>query len=214
MGEKHVFIFCVHNSSIVEPKTVPLEHSSCPKPFPSTMTVLCNSDNNTSGVHLNVLKVGVEESIVNAPPLCSLQSKNTNNAKSELDLNSWSVICNRWCVHNRLFNAYFEDKFNWTPDTITIERVCSWCMKIVAFQPTLWKQTIDKINCGHVLVYEYIWKMFSFEFWWKYQLARRKPKKHTLKICREMKVRELEKIKSFRWRISCIYDDIVLLEAY
>jgi hypothetical protein len=39
-----------------------------------------------SSVHLNfkfILKVGVEESIVNAP-LVSLQSKNTNNAKSEV----------------------------------------------------------------------------------------------------------------------------------
>jgi hypothetical protein len=27
------------------------------------------------------------------------------------------VICNRWCVHNRLFNAYFEVKFKKTHDT-------------------------------------------------------------------------------------------------
>jgi hypothetical protein len=36
-----------------------------------------------SGVHSCILKVGVEESIVNAP-LVSLQSKNTNNAKCEV----------------------------------------------------------------------------------------------------------------------------------
>jgi hypothetical protein len=34
-----------------------------------------------SGVHLFIIKGGVEESIVNEP-LISLQSKNTNNAKS------------------------------------------------------------------------------------------------------------------------------------
>jgi hypothetical protein len=49
-----------------------------------------------------------EELIVNAP-LVRLQSKTTNNAKSEV--RSKSVICNPWCVHNGLFNAYFEDKF-------------------------------------------------------------------------------------------------------
>jgi hypothetical protein len=54
--------------------------------------------------------VGVEESIVNTP-LVSLQSKNANNAKSEVRFNSRSVICNLWCVHNRIFDAYFEDKF-------------------------------------------------------------------------------------------------------
>jgi hypothetical protein len=54
------------------------------------------------------LKVGVEESIVNAPlPACRMQNKNTNNAQSEV---SWSVICNPWCVHNRLFEAYFKVK--------------------------------------------------------------------------------------------------------
>jgi hypothetical protein len=44
--------------------------------------------------------VGVEESIVNAP-LVSLHTKNTNNPKSEI----------RFKQHNRLFNAYFGDKF-------------------------------------------------------------------------------------------------------
>jgi hypothetical protein len=55
-----------------------------------------------------LLKVGVEESILNAP-LFSLQNKNTNNAKSEVSFKQ--VIRNPWCVHNRLFNASFEDKF-------------------------------------------------------------------------------------------------------
>jgi hypothetical protein len=36
--------------------------------------------------------------------------------KVRLDLHSWFVIYNLWCVHNRLFNAYFEDKLKWTPD--------------------------------------------------------------------------------------------------
>jgi hypothetical protein len=41
----------------------------------------------TSGVHFFFLKVGIEESIVNAP-LVSLQSENTNNTKSEVRFNS------------------------------------------------------------------------------------------------------------------------------
>jgi hypothetical protein len=56
-----------------------------------------------------LLKVGVEKSIANAPHV-SLQNKNTNNAKSEM-------IRNVWCVHNRLFNDNFEEKFKETPDT-------------------------------------------------------------------------------------------------
>jgi hypothetical protein len=55
-----------------------------------------------------LLKFGVEESIVNTP-LISLQSKNTNNAKSEVRFKQ--LICDPWCVHNRLFNANFEEKF-------------------------------------------------------------------------------------------------------
>jgi hypothetical protein len=35
--------------------------------------------------------------------------------KVRLDSNSWSVIRNLWCVHNRLFNASFEEIFKWTP---------------------------------------------------------------------------------------------------
>jgi hypothetical protein len=37
--------------------------------------------------------------------------------KVRLGLNSWSVMSNQWCVHNRLFNTNFEEKFKWTPDT-------------------------------------------------------------------------------------------------
>jgi hypothetical protein len=40
----------------------------------------------------------------------SLQSKNTNNAKSEVRFRQ--LICNPWCVHSRLFNADFEDNFD------------------------------------------------------------------------------------------------------
>jgi hypothetical protein len=56
------------------------------------------------------LKVGVEESIVNAP-FVSLRSKNTNNGKSGVTFKQ--LICDRnlWCVHNQLFNNYFDDKF-------------------------------------------------------------------------------------------------------
>jgi hypothetical protein len=51
------------------------------------------------------VKVGVEESIVNAP-LISLQSKSTNNAKSEARFKqSGFRIRSSWCVHNRLSNA-------------------------------------------------------------------------------------------------------------
>jgi hypothetical protein len=45
--------------------------------------IKCGSPFLTSGIHLFLLKVDVEESIVNAP-LVSLQSKNTNKAKSEV----------------------------------------------------------------------------------------------------------------------------------
>jgi hypothetical protein len=65
-----------------------------------------------------ILKVGVEESIVNAP-FVSLQ-----NAKSEVRLNSWSVLCNPWCVHIRLFN--FEEKFKWTPGIINTKLIYIW----------------------------------------------------------------------------------------
>jgi hypothetical protein len=50
------------------------------------------------------------DSIVNAP-LVRLQSKNTKTQTVRLGLTSDS-----WCVHNRLFNANFEDKFKWTLD--------------------------------------------------------------------------------------------------
>jgi hypothetical protein len=50
------------------------------------------------------VKVGAEESIVNAP-LVSLQIKNTNKAKSEVRFKQLTKSCTPWCVHNRLFNA-------------------------------------------------------------------------------------------------------------
>jgi hypothetical protein len=59
-----------------------------------------------SGVQL-IHKVVVEESSVNAP-LVSLHTKNTNDAQSEARFKQ--LIHDPWCVHNRLFNAYFEDK--------------------------------------------------------------------------------------------------------
>jgi hypothetical protein len=52
-----------------------------------------------------IVKVGLEESIVNAP-LVSLLSKNTNNAKSEVRFKQLP-----WCAHNRLINAYLDGKF-------------------------------------------------------------------------------------------------------
>jgi hypothetical protein len=53
-------------------------------------------------------KVGVEQSIVNAP-FVSRGVKTQTTQKVRLDLNSLSVICNPWCDHNRFFKAYFED---------------------------------------------------------------------------------------------------------
>jgi hypothetical protein len=64
------------------------------------------------------LKVGVEESIVNAPRITT-----DHGFKSNL---TFCVVCvftletDEWCVHNQLFNAYFEAKLKKkkTPDTI------------------------------------------------------------------------------------------------
>jgi hypothetical protein len=47
--------------------------------------------------------------------------KTQTTEKVKLDLNIWSVICNLWCVHNRLPNANVEDKFKWTPDISLVE---------------------------------------------------------------------------------------------
>jgi hypothetical protein len=52
------------------------------------------------------LIVDVEESIVNA--LSKLQIT---------DQLFKSYVLHEWCVHNRLFNAYYEVKFKKTPDT-------------------------------------------------------------------------------------------------
>jgi hypothetical protein len=46
---------------------------------------------------------------VNAP-LVSLQSKNTNRAKSEVKFKQLIRDVNPWYVHSRLLNAYLEDK--------------------------------------------------------------------------------------------------------
>jgi hypothetical protein len=77
-----------------------------------------------------ILKVDVEESIVNAP-LVGLQSKNTNNPKSEVRFKQ--LIRDPWCVNNRLFNAYFEDKFKWTPDIFVLWQVNIFCVKTVFY---------------------------------------------------------------------------------
>jgi hypothetical protein len=53
-----------------------------------------------------ILKVGVEELIVNAP-VASRRAKTQTTQKVRLDLNN----NNSWCVHNRPFTAYFEDTF-------------------------------------------------------------------------------------------------------
>jgi hypothetical protein len=51
------------------------------------------------------LKVGVEESIVNA--LYRLRIT---------DQLFKSYVLHEWCVHNRLFNAYYDVTFKKTPD--------------------------------------------------------------------------------------------------
>jgi hypothetical protein len=59
-----------------------------------------------------LLKVGVEGSIVNARLVSqSLHTKPTNTAKSEVRFKQLIRDLNPWCVHNRLVNAHFEDKF-------------------------------------------------------------------------------------------------------
>jgi hypothetical protein len=52
-----------------------------------------------------ILNVGVEESIADAPLVTVCKVKTQTTQKVRLDLNSWSVICNPWCIHNRLLNA-------------------------------------------------------------------------------------------------------------
>jgi hypothetical protein len=69
---------------------------------------LRGSSNKKTYSCVNWVFFGVEELIVNAP-LCRV-----NNAKSEVGFKQ--LICNPWCVHNQLFNAYFEEKFKGTPD--------------------------------------------------------------------------------------------------
>jgi hypothetical protein len=59
-----------------------------------------------------ILKAGVEESIVNAPRITD-QSDHGSMFKSNLTF--WGVCVfiqtDEWCVHDRPFNANFEDKF-------------------------------------------------------------------------------------------------------
>jgi hypothetical protein len=79
------------------------------------------------------VKLGGEESIVNAQlRLKQKQRKKWGSIdlfKSNLTL---CVVClftlqtNEWCVHNRLFNANFENKFEWTPDTLYTSWLNVW----------------------------------------------------------------------------------------
>jgi hypothetical protein len=56
-----------------------------------------------------MLKAGAEESIVNAPQIANHGQLFKSNP-------TFCVVCvftrqtDEWCVHNRLFNASFEDK--------------------------------------------------------------------------------------------------------
>jgi hypothetical protein len=71
-----------------------------------------------SGVHLNFSsKLALKSRLwTYHSSVCRVKTQTTQ--KVGLDLSNWSVICNPWCVHNWLFNAYFVDKFKWTPDEI------------------------------------------------------------------------------------------------
>jgi hypothetical protein len=60
-----------------------------------------------------IVQVGVEELIVNAP-FVSL-----HNAKSEVRLNSWSVVCSHSTLN-------VEEKFKWTPDIINTKLIYIW----------------------------------------------------------------------------------------
>jgi hypothetical protein len=62
-----------------------------------------------------LLKVGVEELIVNAPRISCLNTLLPTSGAFLID--TFYVVCvitlqtDEWCVHNRLFNANFEEKF-------------------------------------------------------------------------------------------------------
>jgi hypothetical protein len=56
-----------------------------------------------------------KESIVNEPHwFFKLQIKNTNNLKSEVRFKQRIRVVIQWCVHNRLFKANFDAKFQKT----------------------------------------------------------------------------------------------------
>jgi hypothetical protein len=57
------------------------------------------------------VKVGVLESIVNAPRITNSEQ----SFKSNLTFCVFNMQTDAWCVHNRLFNANFDGKFKWTP---------------------------------------------------------------------------------------------------
>jgi hypothetical protein len=64
-----------------------------------------------------ILKVGVEESIVDALRITDL------------------TLLHEWCVHNRLFNASFEDKFKSTHDTT--QTICIQGVSAKNFEPNI-----------------------------------------------------------------------------
>jgi hypothetical protein len=58
-----------------------------------------------------ILKVGVEESIVIAPRITDHRSAVLNLTALFCVVYVFTLQTDEWCVHNRLFNANFEDKF-------------------------------------------------------------------------------------------------------
>jgi hypothetical protein len=57
-----------------------------------------------------VFKVGVEELIVIAPPITDHTDQLFKSNLTFCVVYVFTLQTDEWCVHNRLFNAHFEDK--------------------------------------------------------------------------------------------------------
>jgi hypothetical protein len=69
-----------------------------------------------SGVHFNFFsKLALKSRLwTHHSSVCRVKTQ--TKQKVRLDLKSWSVICNPWCVHNRLFQVNFQENFKF--DTV------------------------------------------------------------------------------------------------
>jgi hypothetical protein len=88
---------------------------------PSRCQILFNYKylSKVSGVDLNVSSKLALKSRLWTHHSSVWRVKTQTTQKVRLDLFTWSVMRNPWCVHNRLFNSYCDEKFKWTPDTIS-----------------------------------------------------------------------------------------------